>query len=68
MSNDEFDKLLKLAKLNRKEFAEINGLNSNTVSNWKTRGFPMWVKPWLENYIKAKIFDSMIDTAEQLKK
>ena len=67
MENNEFDKLLKLAKINKKEFAEINGLNNNTVSNWKSRGFPDWVQPWLENYIKAKMFDEMIDTANKLK-
>ena len=36
-------------------------------SHWKKKEVPDWVKPWLENYIKAQAFDAMIETAEQLK-
>lgn len=68
MDYNEFDKLLGLAKLGKAEFAEINQLNKNSVFNWKQKGVPGWVQPWLEHYIKSKAFDAVLDTAEQLRK
>ncbi len=68
MDNVEFDRLLNLAKLTKKNFAEINKLHKNSVTNWKQKEIPGWVQPWLENYIKGQAFDELIDTAVQLKK
>lgn len=67
MDNQEFERLLDVAALTKKEFADMNELHKNSVTNWKQRDVPGWVQLWLENYIKAKKFDEMIDTANKLK-
>ena len=59
MTNDEFKQLLKKAGLNKKEFANVAHINYNTIRNWQK--IPAWVKPFLENYIKAKTLDSVKD-------
>lgn len=61
MDSKRFEGLLKKAKLTRKEFAEMNELHQNSVTNWNSKGFPGWVGPCLINYIKAKQYDKMID-------
>ncbi len=60
MEKKEFADLLKEADLNRKEFAAMFEVEYQTVLGWgsKDRPFPYWVKSWLENYIKAKHFDT----------
>ncbi|MBR8463643.1 helix-turn-helix transcriptional regulator [Campylobacter sp. faydin G-24] len=58
MSRDDFNKLLKQANLSRKEFAEIIGMQYNSVNNWgSSQDFPRWVESWLTNYIKSTKFD-----------
>ncbi len=59
MTNDEFKHLLKKAGLNKKEFAEVANISYHTVRNWNN--IPTWVKPFLENYIKAKTLDNVKD-------
>jgi hypothetical protein len=61
-----FKELLKNAKINKKELAELLEVDYNTVNAWGTngRGYPYWVKSWLENYIKAKDLDNIVDTVK----
>ena len=60
---NEFKELMKIADINKKDFAELLGTSYNCVNNWGTNGreYPYWVKSWLENYIKAKSYDSIKD-------
>lgn len=61
----EFEKLLDSAGLKKGEFASIVGMNANSVSNWSSSdNVPYWVKSWLENYIKAKDMDKVIDAVK----
>lgn len=65
MNIKEFEKKLKECGLNKKEFAENVGMPYQTMMNWnKTDETPYWVEPFLENYIKAKNFDTVVDTVE----
>jgi len=66
MNNNDLDRLLKLAGLTQKSFADINKLHKNSVSNWKQKGIPEWVQHWLENYIKARAFDEMLELGNKL--
>ena len=63
MDRDEFNSLLKKAGLTKKKFATIVGLKYGAVANWgyREKKIPAWVKPFLENYIKAKTLDSVKD-------
>jgi pyruvate/2-oxoacid:ferredoxin oxidoreductase beta subunit len=56
MDNLEFKKLLVNAKLTKKEFSQIFNISQTTVNGWGTsgKGFPYWVKSWLENYIELQ--------------
>ena len=67
MKNEDFEKLLKYAKLTHKEFAKINDLHKGSVSNWKKKEVPGWVRPWLQNYIKAQAFDELIENINKIK-
>ncbi|WP_024786794.1 MULTISPECIES: hypothetical protein [unclassified Lebetimonas] len=56
---EEFNNLLQKIGLNRKEFAELSKVPYNTVKMWGIdRKVPSWVKPFIENYIKAKKFET----------
>ena len=61
MNYQEFKKKLKECNLTIKEFANICGLNPNSVSTtWKTNNeTPKWVDAFLDNYQKAKIIDDI---------
>ena len=55
MEIGEFEKLLKQAGLTKKEFANLTGMNYNSVVNWGTKNtYAQWVEPCLTAYIKAK--------------
>ena len=60
---DEFKQLLKEANLTKREFSELLQISYQGVNNWGTNGreYPYWVKSWLENYIKAKSYESIKD-------
>ena len=58
MDKKEFYNLLKKANLSIPDFAKIFNINPQSVRNWSTKGYPYWVKPFLENYIKAKRFET----------
>lgn len=63
MNKQEFTELLNSINLAKKEFAQLANISYNTVNNWNddNKPVPPWVKSWLENYIKAKVSDNMIE-------
>ncbi|WP_250325681.1 helix-turn-helix transcriptional regulator [Campylobacter sp. 2018MI13] len=62
ITKDEFLKLMKLANLNKKQLAEISGIPYPTVNAWGSRTpYPTYIKFLLENYIKAKAYDTPND-------
>jgi len=59
MNKEEFNNLLKNAGLTKKDFSKISNVPYNTIKMWGIdREVPNWVKPFIENYIKAKRFES----------
>jgi len=65
MEYNEFEELLIQAKLTKKEFAELVGMNNGSVSNWrKNNNVPIWVKSWLKFYIEA---EKCIDIGDNIK-
>ena len=63
MEIGEFEKLLKQANLSKKEFADIAGMNFNSVVNWGTKNtYAAWVEPFLNFYIKAKKYDELMQS------
>jgi len=55
MEYTKFEELLREAKLTKKQFAELVGMNNGSVSNWKKNdNVPIWVSSWLKFYIEAK--------------
>ncbi|MDD2267051.1 XRE family transcriptional regulator [Sulfuricurvum sp.] len=54
MDRDSFNQKLNDAKLSRKEFAALFGLNYQSVNGWGSndREFPYWVESWLDLYIE----------------
>lgn len=66
MKKKDFDTILNDINLSRKEFAELSGIKYTTVSKWHDtdRPIPVWVKSWLENYIKAKDMDKVADAVK----
>lgn len=63
MDFQTFKNTLKRCNLTIKEFANICGLNPNSISTtWKSKDeVPQWVESWLENYIKSQTLDSVKD-------
>ena len=63
MDFETFKQTLKRCNLTIKEFAQMCGLNPNSISgNWKRDNkVPQWVESWLQNYIKAKAIDNLKD-------
>lgn len=61
MTYEEFDKVLKEFRLNKKEFAKLTNMSYTGVTNWNQRNqTPAWVDSWLENYEKANKYDFLI--------
>jgi len=55
MDNQEFNILLKKAKLTKKDFSSLVYMNYASVTNWKQSDkVPNWVKSWLTLYIENK--------------
>ncbi len=63
MLKSELTEILETINLSKKEFAQMANISYNTVNNWndENRPVPPWVQSWLENYIKAKVSDNMIE-------
>ncbi len=66
MDREEFNVLLEKANLSKKEFCQIIDLNYSTVNTWGSSSIniPKWVKSWLENYIKAKDMDNIVEAVK----
>jgi transcriptional regulator with XRE-family HTH domain len=65
MEYTEFEKLLREAKLSKKKFAELVGMNNGSVSNWKKNdNVPIWVNSWLKFYIEA---EKCVDIGDDIK-
>ncbi|MFY9085373.1 XRE family transcriptional regulator [Aliarcobacter cryaerophilus] len=66
MDREEFNTLLEKANLTKKEFCKIIDLNYSTVNTWGSSSIniPKWVKSWLENYIKAKDMDKVVEAVK----
>ena len=60
MDRENFKELLKIAKITKKEFANIANVPYGTVNNWgllrdgKTLPVPGWVEPFMQYYLQAK--------------
>lgn len=49
MKNEDFEKLLKQSKMNKKEFANMVEMNYTSVTNWASNdNVPNWVRTWLK--------------------
>lgn len=66
MDREEFNALLEKANLSKKEFCQIIDLNYSTVNTWGSSSIniPKWVKSWLDNYIKAKDMDKVVEAVK----
>ena len=69
MDNKRLKDLLKSAELSKKALAEKTNLAYSTVNNWgSSQNIPHWVESWLENYIKARYFERIVEAIEAIKK
>lgn len=65
MKNEVFEELLRQAKINKKEFANLVEMNYTSVTNWASNdNVPRWVRSWLKNYIKAKDIDKIAEAVK----
>ena len=66
MNKQEFTDFLKNIDLSKKDFAELSNISYNTVNNWndESRPVPPWVKSWLDNYVKAKDMDKVVEAVK----
>lgn len=69
MDHKKFKELLTLAGLNKKGLSKKTNLTYGTVNNWgSSQNIPHWVESWLENYIKARYFERIVEAIETIKK
>ena len=69
MIKEDFDRLLKIAGFNKKNFAKELGIAQQTVNCWgTTQNIPYWVESWLENYIKAKTYKDIREKIFEIEK
>ena len=63
MLKKDFQALLKKACLKQYDFAIKTEIPIGTINNWndRNRQTPNWVKTWLDNYIKAKLYYDLKD-------
>lgn len=68
MTKKEFDNTLEKLGMSRQSFAEITKLSYGAVSNWhdEKKPVPGWVESWLDNYIKAKLGEDVINAVKPL--
>lgn len=66
MKKQEFDETLKKIGLSRQEFADMTELAYSTIGNWQDEKKPVpgWVKSWLDNYVKAKDMDKVVEAVK----
>ena len=69
MDTKRLKNLLKIAGLSKKVLAEKTNLAYSTVNNWgSSQNIPHWVESWLENYIKARCFEKIVEDVEAIKR
>lgn len=61
MDYQDFNQSLKKAGLSKKAFADILGIEAQSISNWNKQGVPYWVPSWIENYLKSKAYTRVRD-------
>ena len=63
MKKEELTQILDKIGLSKKEFASKCDISYNTVNNWNddNKPVPPWVSSWLDNFIKAKRMDAVVD-------
>lgn len=68
MTKEEFDNKLKTIGMTRQTFADITKLSYGAVSNWQDHKKPVpgWVESWIDNYIKAKFGEDVINAIKPL--
>ncbi len=67
MEKEEFKELLKKANLSKKELATLLSMQYNTVNAWgSNNAIPVWLKSWLENYIKSKNYEDVKNTVFEI--
>lgn len=66
MLKEIFDEILKNNNLSRKEFSNLSGIKYTTITKWndEDRPVPPWVKSWLDNYVKAKDMDKVVEAVK----
>lgn len=66
MTKKEFDLCLKQIGVTRQEFANHTGLTYGAVSNWndETKPIPQWVDSWIENYIRSKDLEKIVEVVK----
>ena len=68
MNYNDFEELLKNAKLTKKEFAELVKMNSGSVTNWKNANkVPHWVSVLLNYHISIKDNQELINLIREHK-
>lgn len=66
MEKEKFKFLLQEANLTKKELASILQINIGSLNNWgSSQNIPYWVESWLENYIKAKELDTIVNAIKK---
>lgn len=69
MTHNEFLEYLHKANLSKKEFSVLTGVVYSTVGNWSnTNKVPAWVESWMENYLKAKLYDQIRSKVFEIEK
>lgn len=67
MNQRELKVLLAQADLSKKEFAQMVGINQQSVNNWgSNKNIPYWVKSYLLNYIELKKYKLIREKIEEL--
>lgn len=63
MERKEFNDLLSIAGMTKKEFAELVGMEYGTINSWGSSGkvIPSWVRPFLECQAKSKAYKLIRD-------
>jgi len=68
LNRDDFNQKLNEAKLTRKEFAALLGLNYQSVNGWGSndREFPYWVESWLNLYVENEKYKRLKESLKKI--
>lgn len=69
MDRKEFNELLSIAGMTKKEFSELVGMEYGTINSWGSSGktIPAWVEPLLKCQAKAKAFDMIAERVDEIR-